>query len=77
MKLIVLYLYKNVKCIIMIKKIGTSIKNISSKILIALIALSFAVWGIGDILTGNSNPNIATVGKSKIKLYTETLVLVG
>ncbi len=52
----------------MIKKIGTSIKNISSKILIALIALSFAVWGIGDIFTGNSNPTIATVGKSKIKL---------
>ena len=52
----------------MIKKIGTSIKNISTKILIALIALSFAVWGIGDIFTGNSNPTIATVGKSKIKL---------
>ncbi len=52
----------------MIKKIGTSIKNISSKILIALIALSFAVWGIGDIFTGSSNPTVATVGKSKIKL---------
>ena len=52
----------------MIKKIGTSIKNISTKILIALIALSFAVWGIGDIFTGSSNPTIATVGKSKIKL---------
>ena len=68
MKLIVLYLYKNVKCIIMIKKIGTSIKNISTKILIALIALSFAVWGIGDIFTGSSNPTIALVGKSEIKL---------
>ena len=52
----------------MIKKIGTSIKNISTKILIALIALSFAVWGIGDIFTGSSNPTIAIVGKSKIKL---------
>ena len=52
----------------MIKNIGTSIKNVSTKILIALIALSFAVWGIGDIFTGNSNPTIATVGKSKIKL---------
>ena len=50
----------------MIKKIGTSIKNISTKILIALIALSFAVWGIGDIFTGNSNPTIATVGKIQI-----------
>lgn len=52
----------------MIKNIGTSIKNISSKLLIAIIALSFAVWGIGDIFTGNSNPTIATVGKTKIKL---------
>ena len=68
MKLIVLYLYKNVKCIIMIKNITTSIKNISTKILIALIALSFAVWGIGDIFTGSSNPTIATVGNSKIKI---------
>ena len=52
----------------MIKKIGTSIKNLSTKILILLIALSFAVWGIGDIFTGNSNPTIAEVGNSKIKL---------
>ena len=52
----------------MIKNIGTSIKNISTKVLIVLIALSFAVWGIGDIFTSNSNPTIATVGKSKIKL---------
>merc|ERR1712167_405216 len=54
--------------IIMIKKISTSIKNIGTKTLILLIALSFAVWGIGDIFTGDSNPTIATVGNSKIKL---------
>ena len=52
----------------MIKKIGTSIKNVSTKILILVIALSFAVWGLGDLFTGNTNPTIATVGKSKIKL---------
>ena len=52
----------------MIKKIGTSIKNVSTKILILVIALSFAVWGLGDLFTGNNNPTIATVGKSKIKL---------
>ena len=54
--------------IIMIKKISTSIKNIGTKTLILIIALSFAVWGIGDIFTGDSNPTIATVGDSKIKL---------
>ncbi len=52
----------------MIKKLGTSIKNIGTKTLILIIALSFAVWGLGDIFTGNTNPTIATVGKSKIKL---------
>ena len=52
----------------MIKKFGTSIKKLGTRILILLIALSFAVWGIGDIFTGDTNPTIATVGKSKIKL---------
>ena len=52
----------------MIKKLGTSIKNIGTKTLILIIALSFAVWGLGDIFIGNTNPTIATVGKSKIKL---------
>ena len=54
--------------IIMLKKIVTSIKNLGTKSLIVLIALSFAVWGIGDIFNGNSNPTVASVGKSKIKL---------
>ncbi|MAH89529.1 MAG: hypothetical protein CMJ06_05800 [Pelagibacterales bacterium] len=52
----------------MIKKLGTSIKNIGTKTLIIIIALSFAVWGLGDMFTGNTNPTIATVGSSKIKL---------
>tara|TARA_E500000178_G_C17004355_1_gene747375 strand:+ start:476 stop:2341 length:1866 start_codon:yes stop_codon:yes gene_type:complete len=52
----------------MLKKIVTSIKNLGTKSLIVLIALSFAVWGIGDIFNGNSNPTVASVGKSKIKL---------
>ena len=33
----------------MIKNITTLFKNIGSKFLIIIIALSFAVWGIGDI----------------------------
>ena len=33
----------------MIKNIGLSLKNLGSKLLIVVIALSFAVWGIGDI----------------------------
>ena len=52
----------------MIKKITTSLKSLGTKSLILIIALSFAVWGVGDIFTGASNPTVATVGNSKIDL---------
>ena len=53
----------------MIKNIGLFLKNLGSKFLIIVIALSFAVWGIGDIFVNNSNnPTIAKVGNSEIKL---------
>ena len=53
----------------MIKNITVFIKNIGSKFLIIIIALSFALWGIGDIFINNSNnPTIAKVGNSEIKL---------
>ena len=52
----------------MLNKITTSLKSLGSKSLILIIALSFAVWGIGDIFTGGSNPTVATVGNSKIEL---------
>lgn len=52
----------------MLKKITTSLKSLGTKSLILVIALSFAVWGIGDIFTGGSNPTVATVGNSKIEL---------
>ena len=57
----------------MLEKIGSSVKSIGSKLLILLIALSFAVWGIGDIFTGNDNPTVASIGKSEIKLKTFNL----
>ena len=53
----------------MIKNITVFIKNIGSKFLIIIIALSFAVWGIGDIfVSNNNNPTVANVGNSEIKL---------
>ena len=37
------------------------------KILLGLLILSFAVWGIGDIFVGGGvNPTVATVGDQKI-----------
>ena len=53
----------------MIKSLTKSFKNLGSKFLIIIIALSFAAWGIGDIfVTNSSNPSIAKVGNSEIKL---------
>ncbi len=50
------------------KKNIFSIKSIGTKALIVLIALSFALWGVGDIFISNTNPTIAKVGNEKIKL---------
>lgn len=36
------------------------------KTLLALLIVSFAAWGIGDIFTGGSNPAVATIGDAKI-----------
>ena len=53
----------------MVKNITSFLKNLGSKFLIIIIALSFAVWGIGDIfVNNNNNPTIAKVGNSEIKL---------
>ncbi len=53
----------------MVNMVSKFLKNLGSKLLIILIALSFAIWGIGDIFTpNNNNPTIAKVGNSKIKL---------
>ncbi|MEQ1789084.1 MAG: SurA N-terminal domain-containing protein [Rickettsiales bacterium] len=51
----------------MIKKIRSIARGIGSKILMALLILTFAVWGVGDIVNGsNSNVAVATVGDIKI-----------
>ena len=53
----------------MIKNITKLFKNIGSKLLIIVIALSFAIWGVGDIfVNNNNNPTVASVGNSEIKL---------
>ena len=39
----------------MLNTLTKSFKNLGSKILIIVIALSFAVWGIGDIFTTNTS----------------------
>ncbi len=52
----------------MLNNISSFLKNLGTKSLIVLIALSFAVWGIGDIFIDNKNPKIADVGNTEIKL---------
>lgn len=63
----------------MIKTIHRTAKGLFVQILLALLILSFAVWGIGDMLRGpQGNSPVATVGSQKItmnafaqKLYSE------
>lgn len=56
----------------MVTKMRNAGKSIVGRIVIGLffgvIALSFALWGIGDIFRGDTNPIVATVGKSEIKV---------
>ena len=46
--------------------IGATLKSWTVKIFLGIIALSFAVWGIGDIFRGGQDPSVATVGGMKI-----------
>ena len=36
------------------------------KILLGLLVLSFAAWGIGDVFSGGGDTSVATVGETKI-----------
>lgn len=36
------------------------------KALLALLIVSFAAWGVGDIFTGSSDPTVAKIGDSKV-----------
>lgn len=64
----------------MIKKIRSIARGIGSKILMALLVLTFGVWGIGDVVNqSGGNTAVATVGDVKISaneyqraLYFET-----
>ena len=43
-----------------------SVKSWVAKVLLGLLIISFAVWGIGDIFTGSTNPVIAKVGSAEV-----------
>ena len=50
----------------MLEALRKSTSGILAKTLIALLVLSFAVWGIADVVTGVGRSTIATVGDSEI-----------
>ncbi|MGH1417443.1 MAG: SurA N-terminal domain-containing protein [Hyphomicrobiaceae bacterium] len=52
----------------MLEQLRRSTSGILAKILIALLVLSFAVWGIADVFTGFSNTSVATVGDKEISV---------
>ena len=44
------------------------VSSIFGKILLAIMVLSFALWGVGDILSSGNSQLAAKVGKEKITL---------
>ena len=51
----------------MFQSLFSNLKSLLIKLFLGLIALSFAVWGIGDIFRGDSDPVIASIGKAEIR----------
>ena len=50
----------------MLQNLFSNLKSLTIKLFLGLIALSFAVWGVGDIFQGGSDPIIATIGNTEI-----------
>lgn len=44
-------------------------KHIIIKILLGALALSFVIWGIGDVFRGRSSTSIAKIGRDEISIY--------
>lgn len=59
----------------MLAKFRNGSKHLITKIFLVLIAFSFILWGVGDIIRGNPDNSIASVGDQKIDVmaYQETL----
>jgi peptidyl-prolyl cis-trans isomerase D len=51
---------------VMMEALRNAAKSLVAKILLGLLVLSFAVWGIGDIFRGFQAADLATVGESTI-----------
>lgn len=50
----------------MLELIRRGVKTWVAKILLGLLILSFAVWGVGDIFLGTSNATIGVVGETEV-----------
>lgn len=50
----------------MLDSIRNAAKTWVAKLLIGLLAVSFAVWGIADVFTGSTRGALATVGKAEV-----------
>ncbi|MEM6944267.1 MAG: SurA N-terminal domain-containing protein [Pseudomonadota bacterium] len=50
----------------MLEFIRRGVKSIFAKILLGVLVLSFAVWGIGDIFSFSGNTSVATVGEQEV-----------
>ena len=51
----------------MFQSLFSNLKSLTIKLFLGVIALSFAVWGVGDIFRSGSDPTVAQIGKMDIK----------
>lgn len=60
----------------MLHMIRRGVKSIFAQILLGLLVISFAIWGIGDIFVGGSDGAVATVGDTDVSAnrYADSLV---
>jgi peptidyl-prolyl cis-trans isomerase D len=50
----------------MLKEMRKGVKSMTAKVLVALLVISFAVWGIGDIFTLRLDSRVAKVGDAEV-----------
>ena len=50
----------------MLDQMRRGVTNLFTKLLLALLIVAFAVWGIGDVVRRSSQAALATVGSTEI-----------
>ena len=59
----------------MLEALRNSVNTLTAKILLGLLVISFAVWGVADVFTGQTNTTVAEVGEGEVESQRFALAL--